>query len=442
VLVALTALAVVFAPAIAHLYTFRVDAGDRTVQRDVATTFIRLFMPQMCFYGFTALATAALNARRRYAAAAFAPTLNNVVVIATFLVFDRVAKGPPQNWRSVEHIHGHAGLVLLLGLGTTAGIAVMALALLPSLRAAGMRFKLVFEWGHVAVRRMVRLSGWTIGYVVANQIAFLFVLVLASPRDGAVAAYTYAYIFFQLPHGLFAVSLMTTITPELARAANDGDLPRMRRQFERGLRYLVVVVLPAAVVCVVLAQPIVGILTHGAFGKHDASVTADTLQAFAIGLLPFSVYLYVLRGFYALQDTRAPFLINCFENALNIVLAIALFPRFGVQGLALAFAGAYVVSAIVALVLLARRIGGGPDRGTARVVGRAALAAALLAVVAAPVAGAIGSLDAAHAVVASVAGSAAGGVVYLVALRLLGVPEIGTILGLLRRRSVPAAPDV
>jgi putative peptidoglycan lipid II flippase len=179
VLVALSALAIVFAPLIARLYTFRVDSADQAAQREVATLLIRLFLPQMCFYGFTALATAALNARRRYAAAAFAPTLNNVVVIATLLAFTAIASGSPEDWRDVDRIRDHTGLVWLLGLGTTAGIAVTALALVPSLRAAGMRFRPVFDWGHDAVRRMLRLSGWTVGYVVANQCALLFVIVLA-----------------------------------------------------------------------------------------------------------------------------------------------------------------------------------------------------------------------------------------------------------------------
>jgi putative peptidoglycan lipid II flippase len=201
-------------------------------------------------------------------------------------------------------------------------------------------------------------------------------------------------------------------------------------------------VLPASVALIVLAQPVVGILAHGAFSPGDASVTADTLQALTTGLLPFSVYLYVLRGFYALQDTRTPFFVNCFQNALNIVLALALFSPFGAQGLAFAFAGSYLVAAIVSLVLLAGRIGGGADRATAQLVGRALIAAAFLAVVAAPVAGAIGSRDAAHALGAAVAGTAAGALAYLAALRVLGVPEIGTILGLLRRRSVSSPSDV
>jgi putative peptidoglycan lipid II flippase len=235
---------------------------------------------------------------------------------------------------------------------------------------------------------------------------------------------------------------MTTITPELARAANARDFANMRSQFETGLRYLILVVLPASIAYVVLAQPIVGILAHGAFSPRDAHVTADTLQLLAIGLLPFSVYLYVLRGFYALQDTRTPFLVNCFENGLNIVLALVLFPSLGVQGLALAYAGAYLVAAVVALVLLRRRIGGGAGRTTVQMTVRAAIAGVVLALAAAPFAAWFGADDAGHAVTAAVLGSLAGGLAYVGVLRLMGVHEIGSILGLLRRRRQVAPSDV
>jgi putative peptidoglycan lipid II flippase len=445
-LVVLTVVAIVFAPWIAHLYTFHADRAHRAGEQVVGTFLIRLFMPQMCFYGFTALATAALNARRRFAAAAFAPTWNNIVVIGALLVFAHVASGPQSGWSEVERIRHDAGLVWLLGLGTTAGIVVMAAALLPPMHAAGMRLRAVFEWRHPAGRQMVRLSGWTIGYVIANQIALLVVLVLANGTKTGVSAYTYAYMFFQLPHGLFAVSLMTTVTPELARVANVHDLRTLRIQFDRGLRYLILVTLPASVAYMVLAQPVVGILVRGGFSGSDARITGDTLQLLAIGLLPFSVYLYALRGFYALQDTRTPFIVNCFQNGANLVLAFALYPFLGVQGLALSYAVSYAGAAVVALYLLYRRIGPGPRRSrewTKRIAARATVASLLLAAVAAPVAGLIGSEDAAHAVTAAVAGSVVGGLVYLGALRVMHVPEIATVLGLLvRRRRRAASVDV
>ncbi|MCU1429716.1 MAG: murein biosynthesis integral rane protein MurJ [Actinomycetia bacterium] len=444
-LVVVSGLAVVFAPQIARLYTFRSSSGDLRVQRDVTTTLIRLFMPQIAFYGFTALATAALNARRRFVAAAFAPTLNNVVVMGVLLLFARVATGSDKSWTTVEYFHRHTGLLFLLGLGTTAGIVAMALVLVPPMIRAGVPFAPRFEWRHPAVRRMVRLSGWTVGYVIANQVAVSLVLVLASARSRDPNAYLYAYMFFQLPHGLLAVSLMTTVTPELARAASAGDDADLRAQFGQGLRYLIVVVLPAAAAFVVLAQPIAGVLVRGNFSAIDARLTGDTLQMFALGLLPFSVYLYALRGFYSLQDTRTPFVVNCFENVLNIAFALALYPHFGVQGLALAFSGAYAISAIGALALFHRRVGreSRVKRLQTRAISvRSAIASGVLAIVAAPIAGAIGAENAIHAATAATAAATAGGLAYLAALRILGVSEIATILGLLRPRRRTSGPRV
>jgi putative peptidoglycan lipid II flippase len=435
-LVLLTIAAMAFAPFIARLYSLDAEGAERRAQLDVMTFLIRCFLPQMCFYGFTALATALLNARRRFAAAAYAPVLNNVVVVCVLLAFTRLASGPQAAWTDVERIRGDRGLLLLLGLGTTAGIAAMALVLVPALARAGAHLRLVFEWRHAAVRHVVRLSGWTVGYVVANQLALLFVLVMASTGDaGDVSAYQYAFIFFQLPHGLFAVSIMTTTTPELARRASAGDTVGMREDFTLGLRYLLLVVVPASVALAVLAQPALSMLVRGGFDAGDATVTADILQAFALGLVPFSVYLFTLRGFYARQDTRTPFVVNAIENGANVVFALALFPSLGVRGLALAYALAYVAAAVLALVLLRRRIGDvvpGPVRATAI---RSVVAAAALGVVAGVVAGGIGRESPARAAVAVAAGVIAGALAYVVVLAMLRSDELRGLVRAVRRRS-------
>ena len=112
-----------------------------------------------------------------------------------------------------------------------------------------------------------------------------------------------------------------------------------------------------------------GVLVRGGFRPHDAAVTADTLQALSIGLVPFSVYLYTLRGFYALHDTFTPFWINAIENGVNIALAVALFPSLGVQGLALAWTGAYTVAAVIAVVVLRAGVSP-PGRPDGRLLGR------------------------------------------------------------------------
>jgi putative peptidoglycan lipid II flippase len=275
----------------------------------------------------------------------------------------------------------------------------------------------------------VRLSGWTIGYVIANQIALAFVLVIATSRDGVVSAYTYAFAFFQLPHGLFAVSIMTTLGPELASLARRGDTAGLRARFSLGLRGLLIVVTPAAVGYVVLSrQIVVGLIEHGLFNHASALLTADALRGFAFGLVPFSVYLYALRGFYALRDTRTPFLINCFENALNIAFAALLYPHFGISGLAYAFSAAYAVAAVVALAMLRPRLGGLDGARTLETLVKAAVAAAALAIATAVLAHAISSPLTA-VVVAGVVGVA----VYLAVLQGLGADEIRATIAAVRR---------
>lgn len=435
VITVLTAIAMLFAPLIARLYALDTTGSERSAQLHVMTLFTLWFLPQMIFYGLTTLATAMLNARGRFVAAAYAPVLNNVVVIGVLAWFVHLTSGSRRQWIDVRRISGDAGKIALLGAGTTAGIAVMGLVLLPAMKRAGIHLRAVFDWRHPAVREMVRLSGWTIGYVVANQVALLFVLVLAkSGAKGNVSAYLYAYAFYQVPHGLLAVSIMTTMMPELARSAARADVQALARNFRLGLRYIVLLVLPASIAFVTLAQPMVGVLVRGGFSPHDATVTADTLQAFSIGLLPFSVYLYALRGFYALHDTRTPFWINAMENGLNLALALALFPALGVRGLALAWSGAYTVAAALALLVLHARVPRPVDGSVRRTAARAAIAGAALAIVAGPLAAAIGRTDANRALIATVVAGAAGGGAYLGVLAMLRTPELGSLGALLRRR--------
>jgi putative peptidoglycan lipid II flippase len=426
VLIALTVLSIAAAPLIAHLFTLRAHGAERHAAQTVATNLIRLFIPQIVFYGLTALLSAMLNARRRFLAAAYAPALNNVVVIALFVLLPHVVTG---GGLTVDHVAHSAPLVLLLGLGTTAGIVLMGLVLLPAVRAAGIRLRFVLSWRDPAVRAAIRLSGWTVGYVIANQIALAFVLIIAGNRNGVISAYTYAFAFFQLPYGLVAVSIMTTLGPELASLARRGEATRLRARFSLGLRSLLIVVTPAAVGYTLLSrQIIVGLLEHGLFVHGDALLTADALRGFAVGLVPFAVYLYALRGFYALRDTKTPFVINCFENALNIIFAALLYPHFGISGLAYAFSAAYAVSAVAALAMLRPRLGGLDGPRTLRTALKTAIAAAALAIAIAIAAHAIS-----RPLVAAIAASLIGAAVYLAVLQGLGADEIRAAVAAVRR---------
>ncbi len=436
-LVGITIVGIVLAPYIVDIYTLRVSGPGRAEQQELATKLLRLFMPQMLFYGFTALATSLLRARRRFAAAAFAPVLNNIVVISIFLALPRVIDGP----FSVRRVNDDTGLVLLLGLGTTAGVAAMALALVPALRGARVHLRFLASWKHAAVRTLVRLSGWTFGYVVANQIALWVVLVLANGTKGGAFAYLSAYAFFQLPHGLFAVSIMTAVEPELAAAGGRGDMAALRHRFARALRLVLTVVIPAAAVYVALARPIVvALLQRGAFTASDASLVADTLVGFAVGIPLFSTYLFALRVYYSLEDTRTPFLINCGENAINVLLALWLFDELGIEGLAFAFSGAYAIAAVVALALLSRRLGGLQGRGIGSTVLRVGAVAAVAGVAAWRVALLVGWDDPGVALVSVALGLLAAGAVTVGGLWLLRVDEFREVLALVRRRP-PDAPS-
>ena len=204
-----------------------------------------------------------------------------------------------------------------------------------------------------------------------------FVTILANGTSGGPFVYVSAYAFFQLPHGLLAVSLSTTFAPELARR-REGDsppcaaaLPRVTAHRDRDRACRRVVPRPRASDRR-RAPP------TGAFSADDAVAVADTLAAFAVGLLPFSLYLFALRAFTSRLDTRTPFLINCVENVVNIVLAFPLYAWLGIPGLALAFSLAYVVGVGVALYVLQRDLHGIDGPRLAATVVKAVLAAAVV----------------------------------------------------------------
>ncbi|MFI5046843.1 MAG: murein biosynthesis integral membrane protein MurJ [Acidimicrobiia bacterium] len=431
VLLGVTIIGIVAAPWIVDLYTLRVGGATADTQRELATTLLRWFMPQMFFYGIVTLATAMLNARRRFAAAAFAPMLNNLVVIAVFLALPRVADGD----LTVRSVAGDPALIVLMGLGTTAGIVAMALALLPALHLAGVRLRFLPALHHAAVRTMLRLSGWTVGYVIANQVALLVVTILAAGTPGGPFVYVSAYAFFQLPHGLFAVSFMTTFAPELASAASRGDIGTLREQLSRGMRLTTVAIVPAAALYLGLARPIiVTLLQRGAFDAADAIRVADTLAAFAVGLLPFSIYLFALRAFTSRLDTFTPFWLNCVENAVNIALAFSLYAWLGVPGLALAFSIAYLVAAVLTLVVLHQRLHGIDGARLASTTGRVLIAGAAVAGTTWLVADTFGTSSTGAAVLATALGLMVGGAVYVGFLALLRVEELKMLLSLVARR--------
>jgi len=433
-LTALTAVAVLGAPWIFRLFSINVAEGvDPQEYRAAGTALTRIFLVQIFFYGLTALTTALLQARRRFFAAAWAPVLSNVVIIGALLLVPSAVDGrEPQ----LSEVLTNARLQWTLGLGATIGIAVMALAMVPALRAADVSVQWRAEPKHPAVRRLLKLSGWTLGYVIANQVAVVVVQNLANPGSGDLDAYAKAYIFFVLPHGLLAMSIVTTFTPDLARSAQQRDRQGFIDRSSLGIRLITLLTFPAAAAMFVLRRPLIGmVLQHGNFNEVRALVTSRALGGFAVGLVGFSLYLFVLRAFHAHGDAKTPFTINLFENVINIVLAVVLVEHYGVLGLGLAFAIAYLVSALWSLQVLTYKVPGFPLAPTLLALGKMLVAALVMAEVTWLVGRAVGGNTGLAALARVSAAGVAGVVAYVVVLAVLRVPELDQVRGRLARRN-------
>ncbi|HEY3210502.1 MAG TPA: murein biosynthesis integral membrane protein MurJ [Actinomycetota bacterium] len=353
---------------IIRMYTVGVHGPEVDAERALAAFFLKWFMPQIVFYGLGAgVATGLLNAHRRFAVPMFAPILNNLIATATFFVFAALTpRGATPTPVTISTFQKY-----VLAAGTTLGVVVMSLALWPALRRIGFRWRWTFDLKDRGLRRIARLAGWALVYVVVNQLGYLVVIALATRPRGGYTAYTSAFIFFQLPYAIFAVSIMTALLPSLSSRWADDDVVMFRSQLVRGLRGTAFIVVPAAFGYLALSVPIIRLLLqHGVMQAQSTDLLAKVLQNFSIGLFSFCAFQLLLRAFYAMQDTRTPALINIFAVALNTAVNFLYFRYLRVEGLALGHATAYTFAAIVAVTILRRRLGGLEGRRLVPAVGR------------------------------------------------------------------------
>jgi putative peptidoglycan lipid II flippase len=343
-LIVVTALAVIAAPLVVSAYAWTFTHSGTHANYTVAVTFARYFLPMM-----------------------FTPILNNLVVIGTGIAFLVVNHNADPTTTNVT-----ANQIRLLGIGTTLGVVVQALALLPSLRRTHYHFRPRLDLRGQGLGTSYRLATWTLLFVLVNQVAYLAVVQFAtSAGDTAAAAgyvgrgftpYTKAYLIMLLPHAVITVSVVTALLPRMSRAVHDGRIEDMRADLASGLRLTGAALVPAAVAFAVFG-PSMSVLMfgHGNTSVDNAEFIGFVLSAFALGLVPFTVHHQLLRGFYAFEDTRTPVTINVWIAATNIVLAIGcavLLPaRWVAVGLAVGYSVSYMVGVALSSRRLARRIG-------------------------------------------------------------------------------------
>ncbi|MGW3103789.1 murein biosynthesis integral membrane protein MurJ [Streptomyces sp. NPDC001100] len=375
-----TALATWAAPEIISVYQHDTPATHDAFRLTVV--FARFLLPQIFLYGVFSIFGQVLNARDRFGAMMWTPVLNNVVLITMFGLYLGLLTAPEQ----VSDITG--AQVRLLGIGTTLALAVQALALIPYALAAGFRFRPRFDWRGTGLRKSVNAARWTLLFVLTNLAASTVVTRLASaadaarPRDGVgYTAYSYAQQIWMLPQSIVTVSLVTALLPRMSRAATEHRLDDLRADLSRALRVSGVVIVPAAFFFLAFGPQTAQLLF--AHGSADAASTAPLghmLQAFGLGLIPFSAQYLLLRGFYAFEDTRTPFRMAVLISAVNIALAVAchflLPPRWAVTGMAGAYALSYGIGLLLTALRLRRRTEGLLDgRRICRTYGKLTVAA-------------------------------------------------------------------
>ncbi|MFI0240196.1 murein biosynthesis integral membrane protein MurJ [Streptomyces sp. NPDC016845] len=444
-LTGVTAICVVAAPLLVHLMSPDIASDPRRMAVTVA--FARYCLPTMFFMGAHVVLGQILNARGRFGAMMWTPVLNNIVIIGAFAGFIWAFGGFTTSGVSPADITPQG--VRLLGLGTLLGLAVQALAMLPSLRAAGFRLRLRFDFRGHGLGKAMGLAKWTLLFVLVNQIGMVVVTQLATKagtlaeRAGhtgsGITAYNYALLLWQMPQAIITVSVMTAVLPRISRSAQDGDIAAVRDDISYGLRTSAVAIVPCAFAFLALGVPMATLLYSGS-GAGGARGIGHVLMAFGLGLVPYSVQYVVLRGFYAFEDTRTPFrntVVVALVNAGAAWLCFMLLPpRWVVAGMAASYGLAFAVGVAVAWRRLRARLGGDLDgsrvlRTYVRLAGAAAPAAAVGGGVAHALTASQGSGVLSTLTALLIGGTLLTGIFLLLA-RLMRVQELNSLLSAAR----------
>lgn len=365
VLLVLSVLAVVAAPWIVDLYT---PADYPTAEYDLAVAFARLFLPQIFFYGLYTMLSQVLNARGHFAMPTFAPIANNVIAIATFVIFIMIAGTSAAADGALT-----TDQVLLLGIGTTLGVVVQAVILIPVLSRSGYMWTPRFDWRDSGLGKAGRLAAWTVALVLVNQVTYVFIMRLAAQANvnaansdmvaAGITTYQKAHLVFMLPHSVITISIVTALLPTLSRIAHSGLLSDVGHEIARAMRVVAVLIVPIAAILAVNGAAIAVLLFgYGAALPQQAAVMGVIVTVFMTGLPAFTLFYVLLRGFYALEDTRTPFFVTVAFSVVMLALAFPLFDAMSgggtqVAALALAYSLAYWVGLVIAWILLARRVG-------------------------------------------------------------------------------------
>ena len=442
IMAVLTVACVFFAPEIVSAFYPNAKHADR----EVTIVFARYMLPQIFFYGMFVMFGQILNAKDKFGPMMWTPVLANVIQIATLGAYLWIA-GYVQTTENIT-----ANELALLGLGTTLGIALQTITLIPYLRQAGVSFKPRFDWRGVGLGKSMTLAKWTMGMVLVGQVSTTIITRLSSAMDTTgkhttegvgYTAYSNALTIWILPQAIITVSIITALLPRMSRAAQSGDRNAVRDSISYGLRVSAVAIVPAAFAFVAFGQQISALLfQHGATNATMARNLGYMLMAFGLGLIPFSAQYLMMRGFYAYEDTKTPFIVTAWISAFNGGLAYVSFEllhttKWAVAGMCVGYVVAYTIGMVMTGARLSRKLRGLDTRRIVRTHAKLGAASALGAVVGGPIAFEItqglhgGLLGAGSGIVV---GGGLFAALFLVASRRMRIEEVDMLLGTVRSR--------
>ena len=416
----LSALFILVAPWLMPLFV----PGNQNIDPNLVVELSRWMFPIVAILGMTGVVTGILNSYEIFGLPALAPIAWNGVIIVALVLEPGSARA-------------YAISVLLATI-------VQFVIPLPLLRGRDPGIVLSLAWRNPHVIRILRLMiPVTIGLGLINFNLTLDLAIATLVPGGHADAYlNYAFRLFMLPQGLFSVAVSTVLFPELSRAAAVRNMVELALIVARGIRAIVFLLLPAAAISIVLAEPVVRLLyQHGQFNETDTVRVSATLVMFSLGLLGNGLSLLLTRAFFGLQEPRIPTLVALVNLVLNLFFDLALL-RYGAAGIALATAIVTSFNAGVLMVLLRRRVGSLHGREVLRSTTLTAVATIYCTVAAFGVWYPMDKLlgrSIAGQIVSLGLGLAAGGFAYLVAARSLRLAEVDILASLLHRRRDPAA---
>ena len=357
---AIGAIATISAPLMIGLYT----TGWSDSQVALATAFAYWTIPQLFFYGLYSVFGEVLNSRSAFGPFMWAPALNNVVSILGLGVFIWVFGADSEGQRAISS-WGADQIALLAG-SATAGVAAQAVILLFFWKRIGLKLNLNFKFSGYGIGAGLKTASWSFAMVLISQIGALVQTNVASSAAQArteglviasVAAAAIAWLIFMLPHSIATVSVATAYYTRISTAASNGDMASMKADLLAALRLIVIFMSLATAGLIVLAYPLARIFSPG---LAETLVLGNVIIALAVGLLPFSLVHMLQRAFFAMEDTKTPFIFTSVQVALHIIGAITLLnvleKQWLVVGLSLVTASTVTIQLLIAGVLLRKKI--------------------------------------------------------------------------------------